>query len=101
MSGQRAVARISRCDTSLKGSCFAFVQTPTGVTLDTNAEMPKSGASEGDEIRVLYRAGKAVPDSPWGRIRPLLLVAVFAVVSVGALVGTVVSAVGRGSRPGR
>jgi hypothetical protein len=66
------------------------------VTLDTDAEMPKR-ASKGDELRVRYRSGKAVPDTPWGRIRPLLLVGIFGAVSVAALVGTVVSAFGRGS----
>jgi hypothetical protein len=96
ISGQRAVARVSRCDASPKGSCFVVVQTPTGVTLDTDAEMPKR-ASKGDELRVRYRSGKAVPDTPWGRIRPLLLVGIFGAVSVAALVGTVVSAFGRGS----
>lgn len=100
ISGQRAVARVSRCDPSLKGSCFAVVQTPTGVTLDTDAEMPKSGASKGDELRVRYRSGNAVPDTPWGRLRPLLLVGFFGAISVAALVGTVVSAFGRGSRSG-
>ena len=100
ISGQRAVAVVSRCDTSPKGSCFVVVRTPTGVTLDTNAEMPKR-ASKGGELRVRYRSGKAVPDTPWGRIRPLVLVGLFGAVSVVALVWAVVSAFGRGSRSGR
>ena len=77
-----------------------MIRTPSGVTLDTNAEMPKS-ASEGAELRVRYRSGTAVPDTPWGRIRPLLLVGFFGAISVAALVGTFVAAFGRGSRSAR
>ena len=101
ITGQRAVARVSRCDESRHGSCFGVVRTPTGVTLDSNVEMPKTGASEGDELRVRYRSGTAVPDTPWGRTRPLLLVGVFGAISVAALVGTFIAAFGRGSRSGK
>ena len=100
ISGQRAIARVSRCDPSPKGSCFVTVQTPSGVTLDRNAEMPKR-ASKGAELRVRYRSGTAVPDTPWGRIRPLLLVGIFGAVSMAALAGAVVSLFGRGSRSGQ
>src|SRR5689334_17650310 len=77
-AGERAVARVSRCDKGRHASCFVVVQTPTGVTLHTHAEMPKFDSSPGDELRVRYRAGTAVPDTPWGRIRPLVLVIFFA-----------------------
>ena len=76
-----------------------MARSPTGVTLDTDVEMPKSGASEGDEIRVRYRAGHAIPDTAWGRIRPWLLIVFFGAISVAALVGTFVSMTGRGRRP--
>jgi|SRR5687767_4586026 hypothetical protein len=100
LSGQRAVAEISRCDQSLKGSCFGTVRTPAGVTLERDVEMPKAGA-EGDDIPVRYRSGYAVPDTPWGRLRPWLLITFFAAISVASLIGTVVSITGRGRRPPR
>ena len=101
VSGQRAVAQVKRCDTGRHPSCFAVVRTPTGETLDTDAEMANSSASEGDEVRVRYRAGKAVRDSPSGRLGPLLLVTLFAVVSVVGLVAAVASAAGRTVRTRR
>jgi hypothetical protein len=103
LSGQRAVAQVDYCQTGRHASCFAVVRTLTGETLDTDAEIPNSGASKGDEIRVRYRAGKAVPDGFSGRFMPLLLVAVFAVWSAVTLVGAIASALGlgRGRRPRR
>jgi hypothetical protein len=77
------------------------VRTPAGETLDDDAEIANSHASAGDEFRVRYRAGKAVPDTASGRIGPLLLVTLFVVASAAALVGAVASTAGRGGRAGR
>lgn len=95
LSGQRAVAQVDYCGTGRHHSCTVSVRSPTGTIIDRYAEMPNASASEGDELRVRYRNGTAVPDGA-DRLLPLLLVTALAVGSAVALVSAVASAVGRG-----
>jgi hypothetical protein len=84
-AGQRGIAHVQYCTTGRHPSCTAVVRKPTGELLDRNAEMANFSAMSGSDVRVRYRAGKAVPDSPGDQLMRLLLVAIFAVGSVVAL----------------
>ena len=88
-SGQRAIAHVKYCGTGRHPSCSAVVRKPTGELLDSDAEMANFSATSGSDVRVRYRAGKAVRDSAGDQMMRLLLVAIFAVGSVVALGGAV------------
>ena len=101
LSGQRAVARAGSCGTGRQHSCYGRVRSPSGETLDEDAGLPNSGASEGDVLAVRYRAGLASPTASGGRFSPLMLATLFGVGSAVALAAAVASAVGRGPRQSR
>jgi hypothetical protein len=99
LSSQKGVAQVLSCRSGRHESCFAQVRTPAGEILDHAAEIPNSTVSEGDEVRVRYRAGKAVRDDFSGRVLPFFLIAACAVGSVVALVAAVGAALGLIRRP--